>query len=222
MGYPSWRNQKPLADRFGLEILIRPGFPPNPPEPKLDFETDAELVAEHLDNGAHLVGHSYGGTICLLAAALRPEAVHSLTVTEPNCFSVAGEHAAVREFVAAAEHLYASGPREPRAFVESFMGIMGLTPQLPDPVPAAVLQSAQAWMVERFPWEAQIPLAELRRTPYPKLVVSGAITHPAQIAVCDVLEGELGAKRAILPDTDHRIMHCPDFNGMLEDFLLGV
>ncbi len=33
---------------------------------------------------------------------------------------------------------------------------------------------------------------------------------------------KVGAQRAILPDTDHRIMHSPDFNGVLEDFLSQV
>ena len=220
MGYPGgWQNQRPLAERFRLEILTRPGFPPNPPEPTIDFERDAKLVADHLNNGAHLVGHSYGGVICLLAAALRPEAILSLTVTEPPCFAVARSHADVDNFVAAAERLYSSGPSDPRAFAEAFVRIIGLTPQLPDPLPADALQLAQALMVERFPWEAEIPLADLRRASFAKLVVSGAVTHPALAEVCDVLERELGAQRAVLPDTDHRIMSSPDFTSMLEDFL---
>ena len=49
MGYPGgWQNQRPLAERFQLEILTRPGFPPNPPEQRIDFEQDAKLVANHL------------------------------------------------------------------------------------------------------------------------------------------------------------------------------
>jgi hypothetical protein len=30
MGYPSWRRQETLAERFRLELLTRPGYPPNP------------------------------------------------------------------------------------------------------------------------------------------------------------------------------------------------
>ena len=218
-GAGSWQNQKPLAERFRLEILTRPGFSPNPPEPRIDFERDAKLVADHLGDGAHLIGHSYGGIICLLAAAMRPEAILSLTVTEPDCFDVARGHPKVEEFIAAADRLYASDLQDPRAFAESFVGIFGLTPRFPDPLPANTLQAAQALMVERLPWEAQIPLADLRRASFPKLVVSGAITHPALTAVCDVLEEEIKAQRAILSDTDHRIMFSPDLNGVLEGFL---
>ena len=47
------------------------------------------LVADALAGGAHLVGHSYGGVISLLAAAAVPERVRSLTVIEPPCTKVA-------------------------------------------------------------------------------------------------------------------------------------
>ena len=66
-----------------------PGFPPNPPVDRVDFEPDAELVAELLQPGDHLVGHSYGGVISLLAAAPRSERVRSLTVIEPPATTVA-------------------------------------------------------------------------------------------------------------------------------------
>ena len=71
----TWGAQLPLAERFELVVLDRPGFPPNPPVERVDFEADAELVADLLEPGDHLVGHSYGGVITLLAAARRPEAV---------------------------------------------------------------------------------------------------------------------------------------------------
>ena len=83
-------------------------------------------------------------------------------------------------------------------------------------------QLAKGLLVERVPWDAHIPLAELRATSFPKLVVSGAESHPALIAVCDVLEKRLAAERVILPETDHRIMHSPDFNSVLENFLTAT
>ena len=62
-------EQKPLAERWQLVVVNRPGFAPNPPEPRCDFEADAEAIAALLDEPAHLVGHSYGGLIALLAAS---------------------------------------------------------------------------------------------------------------------------------------------------------
>jgi pimeloyl-ACP methyl ester carboxylesterase len=73
-------------------------------------------------------------------------------------------------------------------------------------------------MVERSPHEARIPLAELARGPFPKLVVSGS-HHPAFDAVCDVLERELGAERATLPGAGHSVQRAPGFNDVLADFL---
>ena len=88
-GRPTWSGQRALGDRFELEILERPGFPPNPPVDHVDFEEHAVLVADAVGDGAHLVGHSYGGVIALLAAALVPDAVRSLTVIEPPATRVA-------------------------------------------------------------------------------------------------------------------------------------
>src|SRR5256885_15692478 len=88
-GRSTWEAQLPLAERFTLVIPDRPGSAPNPPVERVDFEEQAPLVADLLEGGAHLVGHSYGGVISLYAAALRPDAVRSLTVIEPPAFGVA-------------------------------------------------------------------------------------------------------------------------------------
>src|SRR5881394_2404637 len=88
-GRSTWEAQLPVAERFTLVIPDRPGSPPNPPVDRVDFEEHAPLVAELLADGAHLVGHSYGGVISLYAAAGRPAAVRSLTLIEPPAFGVA-------------------------------------------------------------------------------------------------------------------------------------
>src|SRR5689334_19475703 len=88
-GRPTWSAQRELGDRFQIEILERPGFPPNPPVDYVDFADHALLVAAAVGDGAHLVGHSYGGVITLLAAAAVPDAVQSLTVIEPPAMAVA-------------------------------------------------------------------------------------------------------------------------------------
>ena len=76
-------------------------------------------------------------------------------------------------------------------------------------------------MAERPPWQAEIPLARLAAAPYPKLVVSGA--HDAAFdAVCDVLEEELGAERAILPGAGHSLPRAPGLNERLEQFFAAA
>src|SRR5262245_31348931 len=187
-----------LQDRFELVVVERPGFPPLPPVDRVDFEQDAKLVTELLRPGDHLCGHSYGGVVCLLAAAARPELVRSLTVVEPPCTSVALDDPAVAEFAGVGADWWATGPAEPEAFLRGFLQRVGSPFEPPSPLPPDLEQGAQALMAERGPWEAHIPLDELRATPFPKLAVSGA--HSAAFdGICDVLERELPAERAVLP-----------------------
>src|SRR5438309_8851657 len=102
----TWRHQLGLAERWSLLIPNRPGFAGSPPLPRGDFEAEAPLIAELLGEGAHLVGHSYGAVIALLAAALRPEAVWSLTVSEPGALRLAAGDPAADAMIANGDKLY--------------------------------------------------------------------------------------------------------------------
>jgi pimeloyl-ACP methyl ester carboxylesterase len=68
-GEMTWSEQRVLGDRWTLVVPDRRGYFPNPPVEREDFEVDAEDVAALLNatDGTHLVGHSYGGVISLLA-----------------------------------------------------------------------------------------------------------------------------------------------------------
>lgn len=218
-GRPTWGGQLPLGERFDIVVLDRPGFPPNPPVDRVDFEKDAELVADLLRPGDHLVGHSYGGVISLLTAASQPELVRSLTVIEPPATRVALDNADVAAFAAGGVELYASGRMDdPEAFLRKFLAAVGSSFDPPSPLPPALEQGARALAVERGPWEAEIPLDALAAAPFPKLVVSGA-HHPAFDAICDVLEGELRAERLVLAGCGHTVQRHPDFNAALVDFI---
>ena len=216
-GRATWTAQRSLAERFELLVVERPGFPPLPPAARVDFEEDAALVAVLLREGDHLVGHSYGGVIALLAAALRPDALASLTVIEPPATRVAAGHPEVDAFAAGGMALYESGA-EPVALLRNFLAAVGSRFDFPSPLPPALEQGARALMVERGPWEAEIPLSELAATPFPKLVASGA-HHAAFDAICDVLERELSAERVVLPGYGHVVQLHPEFNDRLADFV---
>lgn len=218
-GMATWSAQRGLADEYTLVVPTRPGFLPNPPVDYASFDLDGPLVAELLEPGDHLAGHSYGGIVCLYAAAMRPEVVRSLTVVEPPCLGVARGHPAVDAFVEESERLWTRGPREPRAFLAAFLSAVGSgTRQPPDPLTPELEAGARTLMVERYPWEAEIDFETLAAAPIPKLVVSGA--HSAAFdAVCDVLEARLGAERAVLPGAGHAAQRAPGFNDVLRDFL---
>jgi pimeloyl-ACP methyl ester carboxylesterase len=218
-GRATWTGQRPLAERFKLVVVDRPGFPPNPPVDRVDFEPDAQLVGSMLAAGDHVVGHSYGGVVSLLAAAARPELIGSLTVIEPPATRVAAGDPAVDTFAVEGEALYASGATsDQEAFLRRFLAAVGSEFDPPTPLPPELAQGAQALAVERGPWEAEIPLAVLAAAAFPKLVVSGA-HHPAFDAICDVLERELPAERAVLPGYGHVVQRHPAFNDVLSDFV---
>ena len=62
----------------------RPGWRTDEP---LTLADDAALAARLLSaDGAHIVGHSYGGAVALKLAAMYPRAVHSVAVYEPVLF----------------------------------------------------------------------------------------------------------------------------------------
>ena len=91
--------------------------------------------------------------------------------------------------------------------------------QPPGRLTPALLQGAQTLMVERAPWEAEIPFEALAAAPFPKLVVSGA-HNPAFEAVADVLEHGLGAQRAVLPGAGHSVQRLgKPFNELLAAFI---
>ena len=218
-GRATWTAQRPLADEFELVVVDRPGFPPNPPVDRVDFEADAQLVAGLLEPGDHLVGHSYGGVVALLAAASRPEAIASLTLIEPPATRVAVGIPVVDDFAEAGRLLYVSGSADdPEIFLRRFLNAVGSELEPPRPLPPELEQGARALAVERGPWEAEIPLDALGAGTFPKLVVSGA-HHPAFDAICDVLERELDAERLVLPGFDHAVQRHPEFNERLADFV---
>jgi len=213
----AWGPVQPLADRFELVTPNRGGYPPNPPLDRIDFDEQADELAPLLGDGAHLVGHSYGGVIALLIAARRPEAVLSLAVSEPPAFGLARGDPAVDRLVERLDEHFHNGPREPRAFAAGFMEIVGTSATVPEELPPDVERGIRALMAERPPWEAEIPLDRLAAAPFRKLVISGG--HSAAFdAVCDVLEERLPAERAVLLGAGHGLARAPGYPERLVAF----
>jgi pimeloyl-ACP methyl ester carboxylesterase len=214
----TWSAQKPLAGRFEIVAPNRRGFPPGPDVEHVDFEDEAVWLEPFLEPGAHLVGHSYGGVIALLAAARHPELVRSLTVVEPPAFGVARGVPAVDQFIRRIEEHWTSGPRDPAEFLRGFLSLVGSSTP-PGNFTPELLQGARTPMVERSPAEAVIPFDVLAEASFPKLVVSGGHS-PAFDAVCDVLEERLGAERAVLPGAGHSVQRLGEpFNELLASFV---
>ena len=225
-GEETWQEQRPLAEHYRLLLIDRRGFGASPPDGRVDFERDAGDVAELLEGGAHLVGHSYGGVVSLLAAAQRPDAVRSLTVIEPPAFGVARGDAAVEQLICNIDAA-TTATDDPSEYRSLFLRGFGF-PAGTDNLSGLALEAARASMTERPPWEAEIPLDELAAAGLRVLLVQGdwcpapdtarALAGAAFRAVCDVLDTRLRAERAVFPSA-----HSPQrlgamFNDRLRAF----
>jgi pimeloyl-ACP methyl ester carboxylesterase len=219
----TWRKQRELAERWSLIIPSRPGFGESPPLERNDFDVEAPLIAELLGDGAHLVGHSYGAVIALLAAARRPEAVRSLTVSEPGCLRVAAGTPVVDEMIANGERLFAHAEQIPdEDFLKLFRGGAGSAYDTPDDLPKELLHGVRLLKRERPSWEAEIPLEALAAAPFPMLVLSGDHS-PAFEAVCDSLAEGVGAEREVIAGRGHTVPSTGEpYNERLEAFMTAA
>lgn len=215
----TWRRQRALGERWTVTLPNRPGFGASPPLPRGDFEAEAPLFAELLGEGAHLVGHSYGAVIALHAAALRPEAVRSLTISEPGTLQLAGTPEAA-EMIDRGERLYAAADSlSPGDFLRWFRFGANSARETPAELPESLHRGAELAMRERPAWEGEVPLERLAGAGFPALVVSGNHS-PVFEAVCDNLAQALGAERARVEGKGHSVPETGGpYNELLERFL---
>ena len=107
------------------------GYPPGPPLERIDFEQQADEVAAQLLEGDHLVGHSYGGVVSLLAAARR-SGDRVAGGERAAGFGVAAVIPQWRSSSRGSRRSRAAGPRE---YLEFFLPLVGSEIRLPDPLP---------------------------------------------------------------------------------------
>jgi pimeloyl-ACP methyl ester carboxylesterase len=227
----TFAKQRELADEYRLLFVDRKGDGPGSPAERLDFDSQAADIVEALSDGAHLVGHSYGGLLSLLAAARRPGAVRSLTVIEPPALSVARGDPAVEEFVSRLERWYAeAADKRLEDLRPAFLAAFGFerppTAKLGEKDRRAAITTA----LEPPPSAADVPLDVLAAAPFPKLIVSGEwdmappaareIAGRALQAVCDVLEQRLRGEQTRFAGAAHnpQLLGRP-FNDRLRKFL---
>jgi pimeloyl-ACP methyl ester carboxylesterase len=211
-----WGSQRPLADE-GYELVVptRRGYGQESRGVGEDFLVDGEDVAALLDGGAHLVGHSYGGLGAIVAAAARPEAVHSLVLAEPPSFGVAAEHPDVARLQEDLARVI-DRPGDDRDFVEDFLAAVG-TPleELPPDLLDDLTDMSPAVRRARPAWSGQVPVDRLAGASFPTVVVSGN-HHPAFTAMCEALARELDAEHRVVEGAGHEIqVVAEDFNALL-------
>jgi pimeloyl-ACP methyl ester carboxylesterase len=204
-GGEEWQAQRPLADEcFRLLAPDRRGYGKSPVAQGEDFLRDADDIAELMGDGAHLVGHSYGGLGVLFAAARRPDATLSVALLEPAAFGLGQDHPAARSIVDEVRSLWDQNlPDEDWAI--RFLKAVGSDPDaFPPEFLAAAMPLVPVLRHGRPIWQSDFPLAALAAATFPKLVVSGG--HSAGFdAICDDLAERIGASRAVAVGAGHEV-----------------
>ena len=182
-GAETFGEQRALADEFRVILIDRCGYGQSPAAGPIGWPTDSGVVADLLTElgRAHLVGHSTGGTVALLAAAGVPDAVHSLTLVEPSVWGVADPADSPPEIAAADKEVFRRGPG---LSAEEFLTALNELAGVPDPagMVSAMIPSftdadwagANAFRNEAWPGDARIDISALAACRFPKLVAIGA------------------------------------------------
>ncbi len=216
-GADEWNAQRPLADEgFRLLVFDRHGYGDSRSAQGEDFLVDADDIAELMGDGAHLVGHSYGGLGVMLAAARRPDATRSLTVLEAPATELARSNPEWRAFVDDVRALWDEDLPD-QEWVIRFLEAVGSEPdQLPTELLAAAVTLVPVFRRGRPYFEAELPLAELASAGFPKLVVSGG-HHAGFDAMCGDLARRIGASRTTVRGAGHEIQFAgPPINDALK------
>jgi pimeloyl-ACP methyl ester carboxylesterase len=174
-------------------------------------------VAALLGDGAHLVGHSYGGLGAILAAARRPTATLSLTLLEPAVTACGLAEPAWSGLVDALRDFWQDRTLSDHDWVVEFLVAVGSDPaEFPPEFLAEAAASAPLLRNGRPPFDAELPLDAVREAKYPKLVVSGG-HHAGFDAMCLDLADQIGAESAVVDGAGHEIQ----FTGQPLNELLG-
>lgn len=180
-GVQTFAEQRVLADAYRLHIVDRRGYGASPHQGAVGWPVDVpDLIAllEHL-GGAHVLGHSYGGVVALIAAGQRPELVRSLVVVEPPMYGIS-EHPEAQSLT---DDLWRLADRAPHQDGEQFFAdwadlVLGLHPRLVSITVNGWSDldriAAEATRVEAMPLDPPVDWDAVRRISGPTVVASGA------------------------------------------------
>jgi pimeloyl-ACP methyl ester carboxylesterase len=186
-----------------------------PRDAPLGPDAELEAVEALLDvagRPAHLVGHSYGGTVALRAARRFPRQVASLTLIEPVAFHLlrrADEPDGWREIAALAErHLALVGEGRDAEAAEAFLTYWAgpkAWQQMPDAARDSAVRTAAKVAAEwRLMFAAEDDLDAVAGIGAPMLLICGGRTRTPARRVVEVLRRALPhARHGEIADAGH-------------------
>jgi pimeloyl-ACP methyl ester carboxylesterase len=208
----------------GWQVVVpdRPGHgrSPAPGRPD-DAEADGLWVADLLGEGAHLVGHSFGGCVALAAATLAPDAVLSLTLIEPAMQMLAGGEPRVQPFLKEMMAIFGTSSSTAE-LATNFARLVNIPPEIRGGASQMELEKmGEALRQLKLPNRDMLSngLASVKQANIPLLLVTGG-WNPAFEATAE-MAANLGGGRHVVIESEH---HFPqlisnEFNELLAEFM---
>jgi lipase len=226
-----------LGDRLAMRALDLPGHGGTDWDPDRDIQDQAleDARAMLAETGpAHVIGHSFGGTVALRLGVEAPGLVRSLTLIEPVMFAFladAGHPGYEAEIAAEGPFHDAVRAGDWRAAADAFLARWGTAGGL------AALPGPQAdYILARMPTIVasepailrrdgrKLHLGDLRGLNMPVLLIEGAESPAVVGAILDAIVAVLPqARRVTVPGAGHMlpVTHPDAVSGALRDLLGG-
>lgn len=238
-GAQTFAEQHPLAESHRLHVVDRRGYGASPRRGEVGWPVDVPDLLALLDSlgGAHVVGHSYGGVVALVAAGRRPDLVRSLVVVEPPMYGIS-DHPEAQSLT---DDLWGLADRAPGQDGAEFFAdwadlVLGLHPRLVSITVNSWTDldrlAAEATRIEAMPLDPPVDWDGVRRITGPLVVVSGgwppetarASTDPKRIRAAAAFREtarevavRLGVEITEFPDSGHspQLSEPEAFNDLL-------
>jgi pimeloyl-ACP methyl ester carboxylesterase len=163
------------------------------------MEHEAEIVEVVIDRAGgpvHLVGHSYGGQVCLAVAARRRTAIATLTVIEPTVFGLlqqAGDIALYEQVTTMCDgyfRAFTNGETEAARRVIEFYSGEGSFDALPQRMRDYIVATTRANI---YDWQTGfgVPSSVYADIAVPSLILRGERGHPSMARVAELLAGTM-------------------------------
>ncbi|MEA2198689.1 MAG: hypothetical protein QOJ25_2740 [Solirubrobacteraceae bacterium] len=218
-GPGSWARQRPLSERWGLEVVQRRGFGASRHSDGEDFEHDADDLCGLLGRSAHVVAHSYGAIGAVLAATRRPRRVRSLTLVEPTAVTAGMDEPEVAEAIGAIGDWWLHAPRDERKFLAGYGALLGVRAPRLNEGPTGLRAAAKYLRHCRPPWTAEVPWEDIALARIPTLVISGGHS-PALDALAAAVARRTGGQHTVIASSGHAVQRAGTaFNTALEQHL---